>query len=776
MEKLNGFVAYPSALYEVKHAINDALEIVNKSGKGRLKSWEENDIAGRPLTAPIFEEIGKANVLVADITHLNFNVTFEIGYAIACGVRVYLIRNIEFESNDEIFRKVGVFDTLGYEDYSNGTELSKLIANINDLEPIPINPVINEKQPLYILETPARGHIITTIVSRIKKTRIPFRSFTPAEEARLSAMSAIDHVSSSLGIVIPLLNADLKDAKVHNIRAAFVAGLSFGLGKETLLLQDSQGPVPLDARDIAKSYSHPDDIKTHIHNFSQNVYDKLFETTPTVLQTGNLLSRLSIGDPMAENEFQSLGAYYVQTDEYARALRGEVNLVVGRKGTGKTALFSQVRNKKRINRKNIVIDLKPEGYQLLQLKEEVLDYLSAGAKAHLIIAFWEYLLYIEICYKILEKDRETHLRDETLYDGYIRLRDLYENCGSGTEGDFSERLLALSDSIAYSFASHYDDSKNTRLTDDQVTNLLHSHNILELRRNLASYLHKKDEIWLLFDNLDKGWSAFGLKSGDIAILRSLIDAARKIQRDLSKERIEFHGMIFIRNDVYQLLMDESPDFGKESRASLDWTDADLLREMLRKRLVSGGLPNNVDFLEIWRQICIPLFNGEETSQYLIERSLMRPRNLLKLFQCCKGFAVNLRHSKIESEDLEKGLKTYSNDLLVDADQELTDIEPRAKNAIYQFIGEHSTYSREELEIVLELENGADGLIDQVIEFFLYYGFLGIKYASQDAQYIYDVGYDMQLLRTRIKKNANAITYVLNPAFWPALEVEEGGVS
>ena len=53
-------------------------------------------------------------------------------------------------------------------------------------------------------------------------------------------------------------------------------------------------------------------------------------------------------------------------------------MVVGRKGTGKTALFSQLRNEKRVNSDNIVVDLKPEGYQLIKLKEDVLDFLAEG--------------------------------------------------------------------------------------------------------------------------------------------------------------------------------------------------------------------------------------------------------------------------------------------------------------------------------------------------------------------------------------------------------------
>ena len=57
--------------------------------------------------------------------------------------------------------------------------------------------------------------------------------------------------------------------------------------------------------------------------------------------------------------------------------------------------------------------------------------------------------------------------------------------------------------------------------------------------------------------------------------------------------------------------------------------------------------------------------GEESSQYLIDRSLMRPRSLLDLIGHCKGYALNLGHNKIEKEDIEKGCNAFSNDLLAE---------------------------------------------------------------------------------------------------------------
>ena len=98
------------------------------------------------------------------------------------------------------------------------------------------------------------------------------------------------------------------------------------------------------------------------------ITEKMQSEVQLELPVGNFLSGLSIGDPIAENELQSLGRYYIRTDQFGRASRGEVNLIVGRKGSGKTALFSQLRDEKGRDKANVIVDLKPEGYQLIRLK------------------------------------------------------------------------------------------------------------------------------------------------------------------------------------------------------------------------------------------------------------------------------------------------------------------------------------------------------------------------------------------------------------------------
>src|SRR5208283_6050699 len=100
----------------------------------------------------------------------------------------------------------------------------------------------------------------------------------------------------------------------------------------------------------------------------------------------------------------------------------------------------------------------------------------------------------------------------------------------------------------------------------------------------------------------KGWPTRGISEADITILRALLEPTRKIERFFSKHNIEFISIVFIRNDVYELLVDETPDRGKESKVSLDWTDYDGLRELLRRRIAYNGISDTSSFLSAWRGI------------------------------------------------------------------------------------------------------------------------------------------------------------------------------
>ncbi|GED21623.1 nucleoside 2-deoxyribosyltransferase [Halomonas halmophila] len=768
--KESGFYAYASHPPEVGQTIEQAVEALQTSPKNEVKTWKALDIPGHFISEKVLEGIESCDFLVADISQLNFNVTYEIGYAIGKGKRILLTKNKTIREVSPAIREVGIFDTLGYKEYQNSQELSEFINSANKSSPFAVSNKINVKSPVYLLEGMHKTDWASRIVSRIKKARFLFRSFDPNEQPRLAASDAIVQVSQSHGVVVPLLSNNVVGADVHNIRGAFIAGLSDGMEKALCILQQGDDPVPLDYRDFVCITRHPDDVNEHIADFAGKVAEAFQKDTEVATSSADtFLQSLDLGSTSAENEMRTLESYYLKTDQFLKSLRGEANIVVGRKGSGKSAIFLQVRDRERNKKGNIVLDLKPDGYKLIKFKELILLFLEEGTFQHTIMAFWEYVLLLEICYKILEKDKEQHKRDHTLYEPYRTLADLYHADGYETEGDFSERMSSLMESISTEYRSQYGDKANVRLSAPSLTEMLYCHDVRALSQQVIDYMAHKEVCWLLFDNIDKGWPTSGLKHEDLLIIRGLIDATKKIERQFGKSNILVNTIVFLRNDVYELLVQETSDRGKEASVLLDWTDPDLLRELIRLRIVSNDVNGEETFESLWPRVFVSHYTGEESSQYLIDRSLMRPRFLLNLINQCKSFAINLNHERVLEEDVRKGLAAYSTDLLTDIGYEMNDVESGSDDILYAFIGSRSVVTKDDISRILGDFGVGQNFIDDVFELLLWYGFIGLI-IDDEPKYIYDFNYSMKLMYGMIK-NKGELNYLINPAFWPGLMIQ-----
>lgn len=766
---ISAFYAYPALPPEVGQTIESAVQALSGRHDLIVTTWKALNIVGHFIADEVMERIEESDILIADISNLNFNVTYEIGYAIAQNKPILITKNKSIKEVTPTIREVGIFDTIGYLEYENSTELAGHICNFQDLRPLRINNKLNIKSPVFLLEGLHKTDWFSRIISRIKKARFLFRNFDPNEQPRLSSGDAIEHISQSYGVVIPLLSTKEVGSEIHNIRAAFLGGLSHGLRKVTCILQNGDDPVPLDYRDFVSSTHHPNDINEHLAEFAARVAEAFQREVETnVPLDDTFIQSLDLGSTSAENEMRTLENYYLKTDQFLKSLRGEANIVVGRKGSGKSAIFLQVRDRERNKQGNIVLDLKPDGYKLIKFKEAILKFLEEGTFQHTIMAFWEYVLLLEICYKILEKDREQHLRDHTLYNAYRELAETYHVEGYDREGDFSERMSSLMDKISAEYRSKFGEETNIRLSTAKLTEILYKHDVRKLETKVIEYMRRKEVCWLLFDNLDKGWPTSGLEHEDLLIIRALIDATKKIERSFGRSQVEVNSIVFLRNDVYELLVRETSDRGKEASVLLDWTDSDLLRELVRLRILSNGITGDHNFSSLWNRICVSHFDGEESSQYLIDRSLMRPRFLLNLINQCKSYAINLSHEKIQEEDIEKGLMAYSTDLLVDIGYELSDVEHNVEDILYAFIGSDSILSKANVLNALADFGLPAEMRERVFELLLWYGFLGVKMGS-DIKYIYNFNYSMKLLLGLLKKSQQT-SYVINPAFWSALMV------
>lgn len=146
------FVAYSSRDRRLAEMIALGVAKANRKVGKRIhyEPWEFNDIAGNPLISPILEGIDASKYVVADITYLNLNVVYEVGFAIGKSRRCFLVRHKNTEGDERVAREVGIFDTLGYDAYIDDDALANSLSAYVDPTPLQLSVALDRLAPVPV--------------------------------------------------------------------------------------------------------------------------------------------------------------------------------------------------------------------------------------------------------------------------------------------------------------------------------------------------------------------------------------------------------------------------------------------------------------------------------------------------------------------------------------------------------------------------------------------------------------------------------------------------
>lgn len=730
-------------------------------------TWKHLDSPGQIIFCEICCAMRQASTVVADVTTLNFNVLFEIGFALGIGLPTIPIRDTSYGSDGRLFDQLGMLDTLGYLDFTDSGGLAAGLANRlpgRSLQPVERRP--ESTSPLYVLRSPIPTDGDTALLSAIKKSGIKFRAFDPSETKRLPLPDARRQVAKSFGMIAHLLGRQRREVGlVHDARCALVAGLALAQQQVVALFDGSESQWPIDYRDIVIPYSDTHHIRSLLEEPVRAIMDGLQSARPEPdRHPANLLEKIDMGDIAAENEQPRLSEYFVPTGQSRQARRGHARLVVGRKGSGKTAVFYDVRSSALLNRDCVVLDLIPEGHQFVRLKEVVLDRLSAGLQEHTMVAFWNYVLLIEIARKVLRADRSRAYRDPDVLQRYQRLQGLCDGLEGGVNEDFSQRLLSLVTRLAET-----GEGASEQQLGDRITKFLYSNEIRLLADAIGDYVAgEKESVWLLVDNLDKGWPVKGADATDVVVVHSLMDATRKLQREFRESGIDFQCLVFLRTDIYEHLLQETRDKGKDTPIRLDQFDQAIFEQIVRYRIeVSAEVEN--DFRSLWSQLAESHVGSEDSFAYIVDRTLMRPRDLLLFLQACVEVALNRGHPRILAEDILHAEKTYSMEALFQVASEIENTQPACAAAMLDFQAAGSPLTPVQVTEILQGAGMDKESVEDAIDLLAWFGFLGVRgQGFADDMYSHTVQFNMRKLMHPILKGRGS--FVVHPAFHRALEI------
>lgn len=759
----HAFIAYPSEPRLIPEAIRDAIDL-SQTSRLRLLPWERVPIIGLKLDDLIREKIAGCDVLLADITYPNFNVYYEIGYAIAHDTPIIPLVNTSITDAVKNAQRIGLFDTTGWLTYDNSNEL---IYRLNDWQNVSWTDKLRKDkdhaQPLFVLDTAVKSNYRNYVYSAITHSQVEMRSFDPSANPRLTAAHAIGEISSSAGAILMLLDPRMAGAEENNLRAGFLAGLAHGFEIDPLIIQFDNGPAPTDFRDFVRNSNRRVETENHVSEYCSQVLVRNQRSSKRARKyTLGLLNKIDLGASAAENEIQQLAEYFVSTAEFARAQRSDSALIIGRKGSGKSAIAVRAAAEAQRDRGNLVLDLRPAAHNLSDLREQLLGTVGQGLFDHTIASFWQYVLLLEMILAARERALKEAKRNYPLQERIRKLEDEFNLTDEFLAGDFTSRLEATVESVLTVLAG----SPTPEEVREQITNSMYESVIPSLR---AAFLDLRDfyqDVYILLDDLDKGWPPRKLEPYDVKTIRHLIEVLKRIQRDFRRKDINVRYMMFLRSDVYDTLVEQTADRGKDAVIKVDWSDREQLSHLLRERVLTSFDSETGD--EAWEAFNPKMPDGRNAIDHLIDAALYRPRFLIEVAERVLSFAINRGHSFVDERDVENALEQMSLYLVSDFAYEMRNVAGTPEDIFYAFIGTSGLLTHEEVTQKISarwptIEH------ESVLDLLVWYGFLGIVSAADKAVFIFDRAYDFRRLLAERPTDPCERLYAVNGAFTRGLK-------
>jgi hypothetical protein len=787
------FFAYPSTRPTLKEAIGGFMRDINQGDNARVQSWEQCSVGGKLIIQEICRAIDSCSMFFADLTGLNANVMFELGYAIARDKRIWLVLDTSLEKQQKMFEQLRLLTTVGYAPCLNSEQMvtcfhaDSPFADLNTtIYKETIEPSLRDRAGASIVYLKSRHATEASIA--ITKAVHAARCSVVVDDPQESTVRTLawygEQVANAAGVLCHLTSPDREGSRLESAKYSLVAGLAFGLGKKLLMLAEGDYLAPVDYRDLLKHYGRSTEATAYADEWIAPIDAselKVREERGDRLTKARLateLKGLRFGDYVAENETEMLtDQYFVSTAAYEDALRGACSLFVGRKGSGKTANLLKVAQELQGDRRNLICQIKPAAYEMQGIVELLRRYRQRDTKGYAIASLWKYLLYSEVARtaaaRLEDRPSATHGAPEADYLRYV------DDHADLVRPEFSVRLeRCVARLLSDPAATGGIDVEATRTA---ISETLHGGILSGLKSQIAIVLQDLERIVILVDNLDKAWD----KASDFEVLAEvllgLLGAASDIPQDLGRQgrrrkSVRVNLVAFLRSDIFYKVRECAREPDKISYSRLEWDDRDLLKRVIEERFVAGH-DGDVSPDDLWTRYFCEEVAGRPTSDYLLDVILARPRDLIYLMNAAVATAVNRKHTRVEPDDILEAERQYSlyalESLVVENTLPAIDLE----SVLFEFVGSRSVVTQNELREILAGAGIDADMFDEMVKILCGLTFLGIEIGEDRFAF----GEDPQRYRRNevqarrySERRGQLRRYKVHPAFRAFLEITNGG--
>jgi len=645
------FFAYQSAEKSGNGDNVDAIkEAVSKLGN-TAKTWESMRINGKLINKQILSLIDMSAIFACDMTYLNTNVFFELGYAIGKKKTLLILLNPNVVNAVSNYAKIDILKNVGYTKFSNANQIIEGYKNQTDHKQVLVEQISSLSQDkidsldLFYIQSTGNSQAELDVLDYIKKSDYTSICDDTLETSYQPLEWYIQSLMKCRNIIVHLTGNTMVNADLVNAKNSLFAGLGYAFGKNVVLVAPKPYYAPIDYSDILLEYSSSAECIRRVSDWLQRLKKVVLAVVDDDKEL-NLL-KLGIGCSIAEDEKDDLAEYFIETQSYKEALKNRNTIFYGRKGTGKTALYIKIIKDNDYD--NIyVIGLKPESTELLdQIKSYDLISDIATKKSVFSIAWKRVLLSQLLTYiylKIIDSKKYEYTPEES------ELVKYYEKEKGNLSKSFFATLLEILTS----------NKSSINVVEDFSETFLNP-----LERIMKKYLLKTRyiKVIILADNLDKAWDPNSNLDMQAEMILSLMEASDKFQTNLidkKQNEIVTNAIIFLRKDIYTFVLRKSREPDKITIFSheIEWGSfPELLRTLIVKRMMYVlEMKDMLMVNKIWIEYFE--FGSGDPFNKVAEVCYPRPRDIIYFFAKMFESACNNSRSSVTEQDFEYAKSNY----------------------------------------------------------------------------------------------------------------------
>ena len=472
------------------------------------------------------------------------------------------------------------------------------------------------------------------------------------------------------------------------------------------------------------------------------------------ITVGNVL-----GDIRAEADKEMLDVAFLETTEY-KALRDtdNYNFVVGRRGTGKSAIFIKLKEHWQFNKAIKLLTLSITEHDSITAQEYLKkfgsDYRMMRAASRVA---WKHTILLEILYQLKNNYKINKFEERTSIDNYlnkykaIHLSDITSKLCNNLEMYLAKcgQVPTIGDFVNFH-----------KITDlDKIIKILID--FLGIR------------VIFIMDGLDEGWYPDVTAT---AFLGGLSTAVSEIST-IFKNTI--YPVIFLRDNIARAIAHLDSDHSRNIEGStlrLHWSDNSLLHLVAERLRHAFDFKNIENDIKVWNRFAQKGLSNREGFKSCLHHTLYRPRDVLTLLNQSYIYATKESRTAIVDEDIQAIANSISTNRLNDLHKEYGIVLPGIKEftALFSGFSSESTIG----ETLNLLQSGIDTVTyqdpserdfaifsspEQILYALYSVGFIGI-HNNKENTYIFC--HDGSTAK-EINHDKSART-IIHPCYWEAL--------